>query len=61
MFLNVWRRCIWNGRSDSWSAEHNVNAGALRRAARLFSQNVRVNLRPVSQERAFAAGRKAIG
>lgn len=60
-FLNIFRRYIGNGQSDSWCAEHNVNAGAMKRAVRLFSQTVRANLLPVSQERSFAAGRKALG
>lgn len=59
--LNVWRRYVNSGLSESWCKEHGINASAMQRAKRSFSRIVKSSLTSQSKAGKFAAARKAIG
>lgn len=59
--LNVWRRYVDSGLSESWCKEHGINVSAMQRAKRSFSQIVKLHLVPQSKATKFAAAHKAIG
>lgn len=59
--LNVWRRYVDSGLSESWCKEHGVNVSAMQRAKRSFSQIVKSHLAAQSKAGKFAAAHKAIG
>lgn len=59
--LNVWRRYVNSGLSETWCHEHGINASAMQRARNSFSKIVKSTLNPEPKRGSFAAAHKAIG
>lgn len=58
--LNVWRRYVDSGLSDSWCSSHGINSIAMRKAGRLFSEIVKEQ-KPWKEKNAQSYARKALG